>query len=518
MSSALQRAISERRPVRSLGDQTPFDGLRRRHIGTWDVTAQSFAAVAPAAVVLSSPIITGARSGAYTLIELAITVALVILLAAAIGVFARRMASTGSLYTFVARGIGWVPGIVAGGALGIGYASIAMNTLTSGSIRVVSMFEHAAGRELPGPLIAVVIAAAAVVLAVIAAVGLRVSTRVMLVIELTALAAIVAVSVVVLSATGWHLEHLLPGPDDAFDPTAVLGGVAIAMIAFVGFESGTALGPESRRPLATVPRSLAWTVAAISLVYLLGSTAQLSAVATLPEGETVRLAPLVDSLGFDALGPLVDLVIALSYLACAFASTIALARLAFAMSKEGLLPGLFGRVSPRSGTPVVSTTILLAVIAAVPILLIAITGDPGVMRPVTSTTSVAGYVTAYLLVCVAAPMLLRRIGEFTWREAVPAVMGGVALAGVLAAWAWHRSHVEPLAMLIGLTIVGVCVAALLVRAVRRGDAHERIGVHDRPIAADSIGGRPEAPGADEPGAPGASTERPRGGDRDERTL
>src|SRR4051794_27487147 len=100
--SALAEAIRRREPRRDLG-LSPFAGLRRRHASTVDVVAQSIAATAPAGVLLVHPGALFGRSGSFAFLDIALTIALVAAVALIIGMFSRRISSTGSLYTFTTR-------------------------------------------------------------------------------------------------------------------------------------------------------------------------------------------------------------------------------------------------------------------------------------------------------------------------------------------------------------------------------------------------------------------------------
>ena len=492
---ALERAIAERQPLAGLDSTSPLHGLRRRNIGAWDAAAQSVAAVAPAGVVLVNPLALGQRAGSSAFVSLVITLIIAVLLAVTISVFARRMASTGSLYTFVTRGLGPVAGVIAGVALALGYGGIAVSTLMSASRRTVALLEHATGVAPAGWALPGVIAMFGVLIAAVIACGLRLSTRVMLVIESAAATTILTFSFVVLHSTGWNLAALAPDLSAAFDSGDVLTGVGVALVAFIGFESGTALGPETRRPLATIPRALLWTVLGVGALYLIGAAAQLSGGANLDDTADPAALPLVHlaaELGLAGLEPLVDLIIALSFLACALATTTALVRLAFAMSREQLLPPSFGHTWSRFGTPAAGAALITAGVTAAPLIWFAVNGTGEGIRSYTSPAAVTGYVVASVLLCIAAPVFLLRIGEFTWRAAIMALVCAAALGAVLV----HYVTAAPEPLVAGLVLAAAlaCAAILacLVRMRRRGLAG-RLGLYDSPVSSDSIGGELDSP-------------------------
>ena len=475
MSTALADAIEQARPRSDLGADSPFAGLRRRHAHTVDVVAQSVAATAPAGVLLIHPAAAYARSGSFAFLDIAITITLVVGVGLVVGMFARRIASTGSLYTFAVRGLGSHVGLVTGAALAIGYLAVAMNTLASGSLRLANLLS---GGDAPPWLAIAVIAGFGALIAVVVGRGLRMSTRVLLVLESIAVVTVLGLSIAALSITQWDLGLLVPRPAD-FSLEAVITGVAFALIGFVGFESGAALGPETRRPFAAVPRAVMVSVGATGLVMLVGTAAQLSIVAERPG--TASLAAVT------GLSRLIDVIVAISFLACALAMTNAATRLAFAMSREGLLPTPFGRVS-RRGVPAVGGVLLAVTVTAVPVAILAWGGSRQDMRIVTSPASILGFVLAYALVCAAAPFFLARIGELTVRAAL---LSAAPLAGLLCVLGFYLAATmrdNPAGLVWAVGILAAVVAAGSIRLARHPRVAARIGVHDWPTDSDTIEG------------------------------
>lgn len=474
--SALAEAIRRKAPKADLGQQSAFAGLRRRSAGTVDVVAQSVAATAPAGVLLIQPGALWARNESLAYLNLAVTIALVLGVGLAIGMFARRVSSAGSVYTFVVRGLGPHTGVVAGAAILLGYLAIAVNTLSSGAERVASLIM--AGDAPPTLLAPAIMVVFAVVIVIVIARGLRISTRVLLVLETVAVAVVLALSITALTLTEWDASVLLPRPQHV-SPEAIMTGVAFAMIAFVGFESGAALGPETRRPFAAVPRAILLSAGATGLVMLVGTAAQLSLVV---DGEAAASLG-----GVTRLTWLIDLIVAVSFLACALAMTNAATRIAFALSREGIFPGLFGRTSGR-GVPLRGAAVLTTVAAGIPIAVMSLGGDRDDLRTFTSPASILGFVLAYALVCLGAPAFLRKIGELTVGAAVVALLPFAGLLLVLAYYVGSTVTTNPIGLWSVLGFLAVVVVAATVRMARRPRLAERIGMHDWPVATDCIEG------------------------------
>lgn len=471
--SALAEAIRRGRPRTDVATTSPFGGLRRRHARTIDVVAQSVGAMAPAAVLLVHPSALSSGSGSFAFLDIVVAAVLVVAIAGVVGVFSRRISSTGSLYTYAARGLGPFAGTVAGAALAVGSLSVALSTLFWGSIRIARVVSPAPEFVTPIAIGVTVVASALTALTI--AGGLRFSTRVLLVVEAIALLVVLGLSIFALAISGWDLQLLVPEVSSV-DPGAIAAGVTLAVIGFVGFESGAALGPEMRRPFAAVPRGVLLSVGAVAIALLLGTAAQLSLVA----GDTE--APALGSvLGMQRA---VDLLVGLSFLAGALAMTNATTRLVFSLSREGLLPAVVGRTS-RRGVPAVagvSLTVVLAVIA----IAVHLGGEgPGSF---TAPAIIVGFLLAYTLLCVAAVAFLARLRELTVRSALLAVMPALALVILLVVSVGAMAMEDPHGLLAALAAIAILTAAALLRLRRIPREHRRVGMHDWAVAAQTIDG------------------------------
>ncbi|GAA5093817.1 hypothetical protein GCM10025760_24490 [Microbacterium yannicii] len=500
--SALGDAIAQARPATSLTARSPLHGLRRGSVTTLDLVAQSVAAVAPAGILLTAAGGLVGSVGSFAYVALLVAAGVIMLVALSISVFTRRIAAAGGIYTFVTRGLGPVVGIVAGVAMALGYASVAIDTLRSGVRRISSLLD-AAGADLSaqavsGPAQAVpagtgtdAATTVALTLACVAVIvtpivwGARVSTRTMLVVEVVSVAAILAASVAVLSASGWDLSPLLPDPGSLPSLSSFATGIGIALVCFVGFESGAALGPEARRPLASVPRALVWTAAALAVVYLLGVAAQLTAIS---RGAGGRTSPLISGIAIDAapwMAPTVDAVVAMSWIACTLACSNALVRLLFTMAREGVVPRWLGRTSRRFATPHLAA-LAVGVLLAAGTIAQTLAGRQSLLHHTVAFATSMAFVVAYLLVCAAAVPYLVRIGEFSLREAWPAIAGAAALAGVAAVEVAGIDGDRAAALAILTAIATAAAIAHTVRLRAGGIALARAGAYDTPVAADAL--------------------------------
>jgi amino acid transporter len=506
---ALARAIERPEPVAGLADRSPLAGLARRSVGFADVLAQSVSAVAPAGAAFTTPLLVSAVAGGVSLPALAAALVIALLTASTINEFTRRMAATGSLYTFVARGLGSAAAFVAGVGLLIGYGFIAMFAL-AGSGYYLGLLVT---RLLPFAVDPVLLAAGAIVVLgalclFVLARGIRLSTRVTLLVEATSVALIVALIIAVIVANADRLPVLV-AQDAPFDLQGFAVAATLAITAFVGFESSAALGVEAKRPFASIPRAIMWTVLVSGVVYLGAAAAQaigFDVTGLDPAASTSPANDLAAAFGVPWAGFVLDVSISTSLFACAVASSTALVRVLFSMGREGLLPPALGTAHPRYRTPFVASAVALPVVIAVPVVAVFLTGGVWNAMTVLIIFAAAGYVLAYVLACIAAPVFLHRIGELGAWPLVKAAVAAIALTAVVVLYLAEEVGGARAAGVWGfVALLGAGIAVYWVRMLRRPWLRHAIGVYDHAVAGDVLGGIPEAEWVD------AATGGPRGG-------
>ncbi len=490
--TSLERAIAEPAAVPGFGDRSPVDGLDRRSLGFLDVLAQSVAAVAPSAAATTIPLLVAAAAGGAMIWSVGAATLLALLVAASVNEFARRMAATGSLYTFVVRGLGRAPGVAAGVALLLGYGFISMFALAGAGYYLAILITRALPDAVISPLlIAVMVGLMAAFVLVVLVRGVRLSTRASLFIEAASVAVILVLVVTLLVQTGPHLQWNVLDPGAA-SPASLIAGAVLALTAFVGFESSATLSVEARRRFSRVPRAIVWTVLAAGLLYVVAAYSQ--AVGFERLGLSLGASPspvndLTDGFGIQGVGPLLDVSIAASFLACAIASTTALTRVLFSLGREGVLPSSLGRTHPQFRSPHIAALWAVPMVAAVPIASVLVGVSLWGLMQVLIVVAAAGYITAYVLTCIAAPVFLHRIGELTaWggaRSALTALVltGAVVvyLAQEVATERWIGVAVFGLAMGIGLGLYAVALR-------RRPWITSTMGMYDEPVVTDVLGG------------------------------
>ncbi|MDT5068466.1 MAG: hypothetical protein QOK02_4621 [Mycobacterium sp.] len=465
---------------------SPVSGLQRGQLSFAQVLGQSVSAVAPSAVMVTLPALVIPAAGRWALAAFVVTALLMTAVGYCVSQFATRMVAVSGLYSYTVKGLGAVPGVAAGWSVVIGYAAAAMaSVLGAGSY--LSALLHRIGVP-DGPVtiavLAVLVGAIALTLMIR---GIRLSARTSLTVEVFAIAVAAAVLVIAFTTTVAS-GHGPPKPIVA-EPHSELGfALLLAITSYVGFESAGTVAREARNPFVTVPRAIRWTPVALGLLYAFAAAMQAGGTVRAGFGSVpiVMTLPASAGAGSTALSIVMELGITASWFACVIGSTTALSRTLFAMGREGVVSRRMGRAHRAYRTPTVALCVVMPIIVAVPVVYLFIAGSSRDVMIGLLALSAHGYVGAYLLVCLATPAFLHRIGELT---RLPLLVGVTTAVLMIAIIVWAALTVDSpvwvaTAVYAGLLAVGFALFVLRRRAVP--DLADRVGVFDETVASDVI--------------------------------
>ncbi|MGB6979729.1 MAG: APC family permease [Candidatus Acidiferrales bacterium] len=408
--------------------------LRHNYLSAIENTAQTLGGMAPTGTLgIVLPLLIAAGGNASWLF-FSITLLAFSLILISINRFAAQSASAGALATFAREGLG------RGAELAAGWSYVAAMLFSAASVAPSAAFyadlviKQATGAQTT-VLRSCLLTAGVVALAwMIAYRDIKLSTKIMLLVELGSLAVMVFIVAVAMIHTGAWVDR----PQMEFR-SMPLGGAHVALllgfVTLAGFESVTTLGEESRHAKRTIPRAIVTCLVPMGLLYL----AMIYCLVALARRNGIVLESLIApfdtiarSLRLPAVGYLSSAGVALSYFGCTLATVNAGARVLFSMARDGLFAPKFGLAHPVNATP--HRAIALISVAAIvgPVAMLA----AGVslwdcVNYGTQLTSF-GFVGSYFVVCLALPFYLRRRGTLRARDV--AIAGGalVILCAVLA--------------------------------------------------------------------------------------
>jgi amino acid transporter len=153
-----------------------------------------------------------------------------------------------------------------------------------------------------------------------------------------------------------------------FDPTVfswgtVVGATSIAVLSFLGFDGISTLAEESRDGLNSVGRAVLASLFIIGLLFIVQTwiAADLARGMTLASPDTA-FYEVAERAGGPWLRSLSILAVVLATaIANAIAAQAAVARILFAMARDGKLPAVLARIHSRYQTPYVSTLVVAGI-------------------------------------------------------------------------------------------------------------------------------------------------------------
>ncbi len=332
---------------------------------------------------------------------------------------------------FMAWFIGWdllLEYLFAASTVAVGWAGYAVSLLETVGIHVPQElanppFEEGGIFNLPAFIVVVLTTFLLVI-------GTKESVRannVMVALKLGALLLFVVVGAFHVDASNW--TPFIPANEGGFGDFGVSGVIqaaGIVFFAYVGFDAVSTAAGESRNPQRTVPIGLLGTVIISTTLYVVIGLVMTGLVPydTLnvadPISEALKAVP-----GIQWLDELISVAAVIGLFATVLVTFYGQTRILMRMSEDGLLPGRFGKVSPRFKTPVF-TTIVCGIAGAIIASLLPIT----VLGELVSI----GTLFSFLLVC-SGVLVLRRTHPDTPRPfRVPAVWL-IAPLGILASLA-----------------------------------------------------------------------------------
>ena len=137
--------------------------------------------------------------------------------------------------------------------------------------------------------------------------------------------------------------------------SGVLTGAAIVFFTYIGFDSVSTAAEECQPPQRDLPFGILMTLAICTVLYVSVSLVLTGVANWKTLANAAPVVKVLKDLGYDRVRQIVGAGALLGMLSSLLVFQYGQARVWFAMSRDGLLPGFFSRVHSRFKTPHVST-------------------------------------------------------------------------------------------------------------------------------------------------------------------
>jgi APA family basic amino acid/polyamine antiporter len=159
--------------------------------------------------------------------------------------------------------------------------------------------------------------------------------------------------------------NLLPFAPDGLG--GIGAGTTAAFFSYIGFDAITTAGEEARDPRRSIPIAILVCIGLVTVLYCAVALAATGAVGgDRVGGRPAALSYVVNEVTGSAVGGgIIAFGAVVAIASVVLAVLYGQSRILMSMSRDGLVPGVFARVSPRTSTPVAGT-LIIGVVFAVP--------------------------------------------------------------------------------------------------------------------------------------------------------
>ncbi|MEV0122780.1 APC family permease [Streptomyces sp. NPDC050703] len=426
----------------------------------------------------------------------------------------RHVHNAGAFYAYISRGLGGTAGAGASLVALVAYSALQAGLYGLLGFEVSGLIQTYFDAEVAWWIPAL---AAVAAVAVLAWLKIDLNARVLgvlLIVEVVLVVIFDIAAVADPAKEGLSLHAFNP---DTLTGAGVATSLCFCIAAFTGFEQAPVYAEETSRPQVVVARVMFLAVGFVAVFFALSSWAL--TVAAGPSGivpaAREQSAGLLFGLTESRLGGTFTDVMHVLFVTGMFAALLSfhnvVARYAFAMGREGLLPAAFGRTNTSTGAPgtgsLLQTVVSLVVVAGFAVTDDGPAGDP--TAPVLHLFTWGGNIGALGVILLMATASVAVIVFFArrgaaraqaWRIAASA-LAAVALlviagytvkdfdvlvgAGPGSALSWALPGI-----IFAAAAIGVAYGAIL--RARNPAAHARIGLGNEAFRLEKASGSPEA--------------------------
>ena len=332
----------------------PSTELRRNSLGIPSVLAVSLSFISPTiGAIFVTALIVGQSGGSAPFIFALGAVALA-LNAVTFSQFARRVPSSGILYSSVAKGLGPSTGLVQGLVLLVVYGVVSIANINLFGGFVSDVLERHAHLHVPWWVLNIAIV---LVIAVLAWLSVSASMRFDLIL-LAFEVLVVGVLVVVIIFRGGAAGQVPAAFGPTLSPTGFSGlglGFVFVALAFFGFEACTTVAEEAKNTRRSVPIALVGSVALSGIFFVIASYAMIVGYGKDNLADLISSSAPVSDLAGRYIGawyePLIDVAAVSAIAAVLLSMQNGNFRIWHSLAREQILPGVLAKVHHRHATP-----------------------------------------------------------------------------------------------------------------------------------------------------------------------
>ena len=391
------------------GSHQPGDSELRRCLTAFDLIFLGIGAIIGTGIFVLTGIAAATQAGPAVVLSFVIAGLTCGLAALAYAELAAGVGGAGSAYSYSYVAFGEVVAWIIGWDLILEYG-VATAAVANGWSGYFNTALSAVGLGLPasltsapaaGGLFNLPAAAIVAILALLLAAGAKQSSRAnafMVFVKLLTIAVFIGVAAFHIDPAHWHPFAPFGWAGTGADgkPVGILAGAAIVFFAYIGFDAVSTAVEEARDPQRDAPIGIVGSLLVCTLIYIAVSGLLTGIVPYSQLNVSSPVAHALHLIGVEWASALVAAGVIAGLTTVMLVLYYGLTRVIFAMSRDGLLPPFFARVSDRTRSPV-------RVIAACGIII----GSTAGLVPLGELAELVniGTLAAFVLVCLGVVTL-----------------------------------------------------------------------------------------------------------------
>ncbi len=354
----------------------------KRSLGATTLTAMGIGAIIGAGIFVLTGQAAAEYAGPAILLSFILAALICVFAALCYAEFASLIPISGSAYTYAYATMGeftaWIIGwgltmeyMFSASTVSVGWSGYFVSLLKDFGITIPAQFASApinyevgAGWTQTGAIINLPAILIVALMGTLVAVGIKAAAsfnNVMVIIKLSVIALFIACGVAYINSD--NLTPFVPsntGTFGQFGFSGILRGAGVVFFAFIGFDALSTMAQECRNPQKHMPIGMLGSLGISTIAYIIVGIVLLGLVSY-----TMLNVPDPIAVAVNALGPkflwlrfVIKIAILAGLTSVVLVMLLGQARIFYTMSKDGLLPKPFAKISPRFHTPFFSTVVV----------------------------------------------------------------------------------------------------------------------------------------------------------------
>lgn len=453
-------SVFRTKPIDQLITESTEGKSLKKVLGAFELTMLGIGAIIGTGIFVLTGITAANYSGPALIISFIISGLACGFAALCYAEFAAMVPVAGSAYTYGYAALGefwaWIIGwdlileyAVAIAAVAIGWSGYIVTLLQSAGINPPTAL--IAAPHQPGGFInlpALLIIAVITVLLIIGVKESATVNNVIVGIKITVVLLFIAIGV-------WHVHPSNWSPFMPYGWSGVFKGAAVIFFAYIGFDAVSTAAEEVKNPQKDLPRGIIASLIICTILYIIVSAILTGMVPYLKFKDTsAPVAFALQQVGINWGSALVSVGAVCGITSVLLVMMFGQTRVFFAMSRDGLLPKVFGEVHPKFGTPVKST-LLVGIVTGVTAAFVPI----GAVAELTNIGTLA----AFIIVSIAVVVLRKKRPDIHRSFKCPGAPVTPILSVIFCAYLiWNLPHITHIRFVVWL-ILGMFVYFLYSR-------------------------------------------------------